>query len=163
MVMKREALGDPIQATKVGLGGHTNNRIQKGMVYITSPGNLGHSTLRCPSSHDSTTMLRVPLFKEDGVLKISFEGAEHITSLCEKCPEDLFTDFMVDGACVGTDKDMLTPVEDEQTKLIAEFCNVCPVVVECLEYGANNYDNIGIWGGVYLSPIKAVREAALAT
>ncbi len=152
-----------LKTTKVGLGAIATNRIQKGMVYVTSAGNIGHTTLRCPSPYDSTTMLHVPLFEIDGELKISFEGGEYVTPLCERCPTDLPTDFMNDGACVGTDKDMLTPVKDEQTDLIAEFCNVCPVVVECLEYGANNIDNIGIWGGVYLSPVKAAREAALAT
>ncbi len=163
MVMKREALDGPIQATRVGLGGHTSSRIQRGMVYTTKAGNIGHTTLRCPSSHDSTTMLHVPLFEEGGELKIMFDGGEYATLLCEKCPEDLSTDFMDDGACRGTTEDMLTSVDEEQDRLIAQFCNVCPVVVQCLEYGANNIDNIGIWGGIYLSPVKAVREAALAT
>ena len=164
MVMIKGTAGrHTIRATRVGLGIQATSRIQKGMVYVTNPGNIGHTTLRCPSSHDATTMLRVPLFEDDGELKISFEGAEYGTPLCGKCPTDLPTDWMNDGACVGTDKDMLTPVEDEQTDLIAEFCAVCPVVVRCNEYGVSNYDNIGIWGGVYLSPIKAVREAALAT
>ena len=164
MVMIRDTAGrHTIKTTSVGLGAIATNRIQKGMVYVTNPGNLGHTTLRCPSVHDSATMFRVPLFEDDGELKISFEEATYSTVLCEKCPTDLSIDWMVDGACVGTDKDMLTPIEDEQTELIAEFCAVCPVVVRCLEYGASNYDNIGIWGGIYLSPVKAVREAALAT
>lgn len=64
------------------------------------------------------------------------------------------------AACIGAPWEVFFPtynqegngrkVTKKQMAAAREYCAVCPVSEQCLEYGCRT-DSVGIWGGVFLS------------
>jgi len=64
--------------------------------------------------------------------------------------------------CAGYNTNEFFPSLGVNAKFIQEFCQTCPVVVECLDYALDNGINSGIWGGTSVNQradIRAGRKA----
>lgn len=68
--------------------------------------------------------------------------------------------------CENVDVDVFFPDEKnvmEQRSVIRDYCNVCPVREDCLEYALENNEIYGIWGGtteIERKRLKKHRQAA---
>lgn len=53
------------------------------------------------------------------------------------------------GTCwKSEDRRFFSTDTEEQAAVIEEYCRVCPVVAECLDYAIKNRETSGVWGGL---------------
>ena len=151
-----------IQTTKIERG-WANGRIHQGMGYSSAPrGLVIHTTLLCKVPNDVTKQILVPLFTEgDQLYAVSNVGEERKVTRCDKCPEVLDLDWQERANCRDTEVDMVSPPFNDIDIIIETYCSSCPVMVECLEYGINTGDNMGIWGGVFFPYRSGERKALI--
>lgn len=164
---------DTIKASTIYDG--TYERKALGLVWC-APGIMGggagtaHTSSLC-SRLDVAVADRVPAYEEDGVTYVAGERTVRV-NLCTQCPPNLDQGWREEAQCRDTldnrafstsltwrDKSDLSPHDE----FIAEYCDRCPVIQDCLEYGAGNHaSNVGaVWGGVYFLKNKEKRVKAI--
>ncbi len=57
------------------------------------------------------------------------------------------TSWMKEGACSGSDPELMFPKTDEEIALAVGVCATCSIQVVCLEYALDNREDYGVWGG----------------
>lgn len=137
-------------ATALGTG-IPNNRKALGRMWVSSRrGNL-HTNNQCHSPRSGREGMKlVPVFEEEGEIRYILNDVEYAGKLCENCPDYLDETWKKMAACQDTAEDFLTTKPTVRERLIEDYCNQCPVALECLEYGESNTENYGaIWGGLY--------------
>ena len=109
-----------------------------------------------------------PVVEVEGNLIALRRDSELSVDICEKCAHLDGQDgsWRTEGACFNVHPDMLelfSRSEDKGLAAIRKYCDVCPVVSECLEYAATNHKaNAGmVWGGIYFSTRKGHRLKAI--
>lgn len=129
-------------------------------------GKVAHSSNICTWKRHSTGYRRLPVYQDaDGTWWYAGNdrGGEQQTrgrtTVCEHCPT-LVRDWMEEAACFGV---MDTRFGDGDTSVIAEYCDACPVVLDCFEYGAAIHrENAGtIWGGLLFPKSDGGRRQAI--
>ncbi len=141
-------------ATKIQLG-IPNGRIHKGEGFVTLTGagfsQTVHSTSNCRIPTNSMSMESVGVFEEDEVLKAEHRGRVRAVSWCEQCPSEVDNSWRELAECIETEEDFFTNVQVDQANLIASYCDLCPVALECLDLAAEEWRGSlgGIWGGLY--------------
>ncbi len=119
-----------------------------------------HSSLRCRWPHNPTDLNEVPVFIEDGILTVTSQGHERQVEWCDRCPPDLEWDWQEQGTCYNGTADFFVENHWERQKVIDTYCNQCPVISECLEFGATHIeDGTGIWGGLSFTTRNSRKEA----
>jgi hypothetical protein len=84
---------------------------------------------------------------------------------CEFCPTEIDESWKERAACldVSSSEDFGSELKLERQRLISEYCDPCPVTLECLEYGAVDKHNWGmIFGGVYFVQDPSRRQKRIA-
>lgn len=61
-----------------------------------------------------------------------------------------------DAACRTADVELFFSVEEEDQRKAVEYCQVCPVQQQCLEYAIENREMYGVWGGMTESERRAI-------
>lgn len=152
---------DTIKATSIGLGIETNRKLEGLMWFYAkrrSSGGLltGHTNAACLRIRNLAEAERLPVFREEDVLYVEWNtprgGLEkpRVTP-CSHCPAEFpDTDWKRQAVCLNKDGAFDPGTVDD---FIQEYCSVCPVQLECLEYGAAFHEaNSGaVWGGVHFS------------
>ncbi len=150
------------RASSIAIG-HDSGREYVDSGYIASTKSRSpvvHSSLQCPGPHDGATMRRVPVVRQDGVLTIVAQGIERTVEWCDRCPVDLDWDWQEAGACYNSDVDFFPEDSGRVRKeLIANYCDPCPVIRECLEFGVASSGTTGIWGGITFTTRDSKQEA----
>jgi hypothetical protein len=72
--------------------------------------------------------------------------------------------WMERGACKSAPQDQFFPERSsgstDYKKVIAKYCNVCPVIQSCLNFAVDNLE-MGIWGGTTTRKRMGIRTAML--
>lgn len=144
-------------ATKVGTGIPVDRKAL-GLLWVPQgkkgQSRLMHMNSRCKSIRGvgRDSLRRVPAYEEEGKAYYEIENRKLRGEVCTNCPDFGDESWKNRGLCVDTGHDFLSDKPTERAKLIEKYCNQCPVVLECLEYGASDNDNCGaIWGGLYFT------------
>ena len=129
-----------------------------------------HQQVRCSRLSGKTDIVVVASVGMEGT-KI-FATWRHYTRQvrwCESCPTEPFKwEWQDDAKCSGTwpAVDMLAFEQGKHhapARLIAEYCERCPVRQECAEFACQDLTGlVGIWGGVFIPPTNKHRPAAIA-
>lgn len=61
------------------------------------------------------------------------------------------------GACRGHDPRIFYPELGESARRAKFICRGCPVRITCREYALENYEQIGVWGGMTVRERKRER------
>lgn len=72
--------------------------------------------------------------------------------------DDVWGDWRDRGACRGQDSELFFPGEHQEQVPAKQFCAVCPVRVECLEYALAGNIQHGIWGGLSINSRREIRK-----
>jgi WhiB family redox-sensing transcriptional regulator len=67
-------------------------------------------------------------------------------------------EWMDDAACRGVDPDVFYPVTTTGVKRAQQYCDGCPVRVDCLMFAINLGEEWGIWGGLTERDRRRIRR-----
>ena len=134
-----------------------------GAFWINSKkGGVAHGSDLCSSKRDTSKYRRLPVYEQDGIWYWYDKREDHYgqTQVCAVCPEPQETNWMEQGACFGTEE---LGFANGDERVIAEYCDICPVRLECLEFGASlEREHAGsIWGGVLFPRNDTYRRALI--
>lgn len=155
------------RASSIAIG-HDSGREYVNMGYITGHydgkawrlSGTVHSSLRCPWPHNPTDLNEVPVFIQDGELLVTSRGHERTVEWCDRCPVDLDWDWQEQGTCYNGNVDFFVEHSKHRKKIIEDYCNQCPVISECLEFGISHLEGgTGIWGGISFTTRDSKQEA----
>lgn len=111
--------------------------------------NVYHSQITCSYlGSDDVDLLAID---DDEVLV--YRGQRQKMRACSACPPALEWKWQDHAACLSLYPmvDMVTANRLESYGLIKEFCDTCPVQLECGEFALSRISEMeGIWGGVFI-------------
>lgn len=140
------------------------NRITHGLAFVAITPSLTlarvvHTSLACPLV-DPVHVEAVPLYEEEGELFVTYRGTAGQVTPCTRCP-DLDFSWVSDAACQGA----VMPFDNAEdgADFIAQYCEECPVVLECLSAGEAQYPSSAgaVWGGVFFTTSEKKRKTAI--
>lgn len=163
------------KVSSVGRGQYNPGIKYLGLYYITASsssrsgrsGRHAHSTSQCGYCVTSKEYQRVPVFEYEGrAYWIDKNSKRHNdqkvqVNICPHCPPYMERKWMKEAACAGSEdpRPFMTNRYSQTQAFIDEVCSVCPVVVECFEYGVGT-DSVGVWGGINLPVAHDGRRTA---
>lgn len=117
-----------------------------------------HSSLTCSSPQDAQALFQVSLYEQDGQLFATHGAVTTKVKWCTLCPEAQEWDWQEDAKCGGLapEVNFFKPDRTNRRNLIENYCNKCPVILECLEFGATGPS--GIWGGLSFKENDSVKQ-----
>ena len=131
-------------------------------------GNVVHTSMACTQLRGHIEAVVVARLDRRGKnIVATWRQCTRQVDECKSCPSDFEWEWQDDAKCNGTWPaiDMLTfPTgrSDLPRKLIAEYCEPCPVRVECACFALNDTSGlVGIWGGVLVPPTNRDRPQAI--
>lgn len=141
------------------------NRKHLGQYWTVPGGTFGHSTLWCKTSRKDE-MVRFPYYEEDGQVYVVQDDHTFQAEVCPRCPT-LPTDesWRDRAACHGTvDERFFSEEKTERAGVIADYCDQCPVALDCLDYAtvADNENIGGVFGGLFFVRDTTKRRSNIA-
>ena len=141
-----------LSSVRTGLGGAPGRQhVDQGLIIIGRDGNLSdtvHSSFRCLAPRDRMLFEAVPVYSDFGELKVTYRGLERAVEWCEVCPGKEDYEWHDEAACRDSGEDFFTDDTEQKDKLVAAYCDVCPVALTCLDSEPLFPGIRGIWGGV---------------
>jgi hypothetical protein len=125
-----------------------------GLIHLSS---TVHTQYRCPGIQKDSSVVVATITERGGKLIANYRASLAQVHWCDRCPEELRWKWQDDAACYATYPpvdmiDMGQGNTGRAQKLIEEYCDVCPVQMECAEFAlARPDETIGIWGGMFIA------------
>jgi hypothetical protein len=138
---------------------------KSGLIHISS---TVHSQYRCSGIQKDSHVVVAAVTKHEDKDLATYRGASGQVRWCERCPDELKWDWHSEAACYATYPavdmvDMGTGQHHRAAGLIEEYCNKCPVMLECAEFALSRADEtVGVWGGVHVPQHRGHNEGIAA-
>lgn len=121
-----------------------------------------HSSLTCSSPRDIQKMFQVSIYTQDDKLYATIGETSTEAMWCPQCPAELEWKWQDNAQCRGT-SDIVDFFDEDYTKheaMIEDFCNYCPVISDCLEFGGAMHPGriAGVWGGISFITTDSVKQ-----
>lgn len=138
-----------------------------GYVYIgETVGKTLHTTLACNSGKRVDSAPRVYHVEKVGNQLViesttNTDRFKYVVEECEKCPPPIEWDWQDQAACFGVYPSVDMHDITMSKANIKQFCDTCPVVVECLDFAEINKQRGGVYGGIWIGEITGNANKAI--
>lgn len=130
-------------------------------------GKVVHSSMACFSGKRIGTDTRVYRVQklDDGKLIIrstlSQERDTFTVTECPNCPPPINWDWHKQAACYGQYPAVDMHDRAKHKENIEQFCNQCPVVLQCLDFADVHQQRGGIYGGTWIGEFNTHADEAI--